>query len=87
MADLIATMPQSVWLTNVTTAAKDPNGLTVNITNAVSNSAEGVSQWLRNFESSGKFEDPKLSAINVTEKPDAKEYTFTITTAYKSPNL
>ena len=87
MADLMATMPPTVWLTSLTTAAKEPAGLTVNISQAVSSSPEGVSQWLRNFESSGKFEEPKLTAIAVTEKGDVKEYTFTIATSYRNPSL
>ncbi|MCX5788967.1 MAG: PilN domain-containing protein [Elusimicrobia bacterium] len=87
MSDLMGTMPPTVWLTSLATAAKDPSGLTVTITNAVSSTPDGVSQWLRNFETSGKFEEPKLTAIAVTEKGEAKEYTFTIATSYKNPSL
>lgn len=88
MRDLMATMPPGVWLGGITTmAAKDPNGLAVNLGNAKANSSDGVSQWLREFEKSGKFTEPKLSAVNVTDKGDAKEYSFSIVTEYKNPKL
>ena len=87
MTDLLTTLPPGVWMTSLTTAAKEPNGLTVTIGNATANSSDGVSQWLRNFASSGKFSEPKLSAIAVTDKGDSKEYSFSIGTEYKNPKL
>ena len=88
MSDLMSTMPSGVWLTSLTTAPKDPNGLAVTLGNATANSSDGVSQWLRNFEAAAaRWDEPKLSAISVTEKGDSKEYVFSITTSYKNPNL
>lgn len=87
MTDLQSTLPPGVWMTSLTTSAKEPNGLTVKIGNASANSSGGVSQWLRNFESSGKFKDLKLSAIAVTDKGDSKQYSFSIGTMYENPKL
>ncbi|MBI5200112.1 MAG: PilN domain-containing protein [Elusimicrobia bacterium] len=87
MTDLQSTLPPGVWMTSLTTAAKEPNGLTVTIGNATANSSDGVSQWLRNFAASGKFAEPKLSAIAVTDKGDSKEYSFSIGTIYENPRL
>lgn len=87
MTDLQATMPPGTWLTTLTTVHKDPNQLTVTIGNAGANSSEGLTQWLRNIEASGRFEEPKLSPVQVIDAAGAKEYTFSITTAYKNPRL
>lgn len=87
MTDMMATMPPGTWLTSLTTAHKDPNQLTVNLGNAGSNSSDGLTQWLRNIEASGRFEEPKLSGVQVLDKGDSKEYNFSISTVYKNPKL
>ncbi|MBI4423320.1 MAG: PilN domain-containing protein [Elusimicrobia bacterium] len=82
MADLLTTMPPGVWLTGLTTSQKEPNTLAVTLP-ATANSSEGVSQWLRNLAETGQWEDPKLSAISVSNAADSKTYSFSLTTIYK----
>src|SRR2546427_568773 len=65
MLDLVATMPPGVWVMSVQTTSREANSLGVVIGNALANSSDGVSQWLRNFEASGKFDEPKLSVVSV----------------------
>ncbi|MBI4346849.1 MAG: PilN domain-containing protein [Elusimicrobia bacterium] len=87
MTDLLETMPPGVWMGSLATTAKDQNALGVSIGNAVANSSDGVSQWLRNFAANNKWAEPKLSAIGVVDKGDSKEYSFSIQTEYKNPKL
>lgn len=86
MADLLVTLPPGVWVTGLTTAPKEANSLTITLP-AVSNSSEGISQWLRNLAATGQWDDPKLSAISVADAGDAKKYTFTVTSVYKCTRL
>lgn len=83
MADIAQTLPGSVWLSSLSTTWRDGNQLSVN-TVAASNGSEGVSDWLRNIEKSGKFTDPVLSAVSINE---AKVHNFSITTTYKPAPL
>lgn len=83
MADIAHTLPGNVWLSALSTTWKDGNALSINTT-AASNGSDGVSDWLRNLEKSGKFSDPVLSAVSINEN---KVHNFSIQTTYKNPQL
>ncbi len=87
MTDLVGTLPAGVWLTQLSTVTRDSNSLGITTT-ATANSSDGVSQWLRNLERSGRFEEPKLSGgITIVDRGDIKEHSFSLTMNYRHPDL
>lgn len=86
MADFARTLPPGVWLSSLGTSDKGGNQLGVNAA-ALASSSEDVSAWLRTLERSGKFQEPALSAVSISDRDGTKVHSFSITTTYKHPEL
>ena len=88
MTDLVATMPPGVWLTGLTTTSKEGTNQLGVQTVAASTSSEAIAEWLRKLDSSGKFDESKLSAITMSDSGGgARSGAFSISMTYKNPEL
>lgn len=86
MMDMSSSLPPSVWLKQLETATGTGNQLSVK-TQAVSLSSEGISEWMRSLVKSGRFSEPGLSAITVSDTGTGKQHNFSLSTSYKHPDL